>query len=176
MVSNRPSRRVLRASLSKALSLVIRTAALLSRAHGNWSATAYPAAAIFVTAVMLELDRRILFRLSLGLHLAADLISAGRVEVLKCNASDPPLPRSIPRPLPGSASSERGSCSYRTNGALSSGHQGIHRRRVRVTPPLVAITRSCKDCIQVCEVVIFCQPRRWRATCGNGLICDRSDG
>lgn len=44
--------------------------ALLSRAHGNWSATAYPAAAILVTAVMLELNRRILFWVSLGLHLA----------------------------------------------------------------------------------------------------------
>jgi len=50
--------------------------ALLSRAHGNWSATAYPAAAIFVTAVMLELDRRILFRLSLGLHLAVAIVIA----------------------------------------------------------------------------------------------------
>lgn len=44
--------------------------ALLSRAHGNWSATAYPAATIFVTAVMLELNRQTLFRVSLGLHLA----------------------------------------------------------------------------------------------------------
>jgi 4-amino-4-deoxy-L-arabinose transferase-like glycosyltransferase len=44
--------------------------ALLSRAHGNWSATAYPAATILVTAVMLELDRRTLFWVSLGLHLA----------------------------------------------------------------------------------------------------------
>jgi hypothetical protein len=37
---------------------------------------------------------------------------------LKCNASDPPLPRSIPRPLAGTASSERGSYSYRRNDAL----------------------------------------------------------
>lgn len=44
--------------------------ALLSRAHGNWSATAYPAASIFVTSVMLELNRQVLFRVSLGLHLA----------------------------------------------------------------------------------------------------------
>jgi 4-amino-4-deoxy-L-arabinose transferase-like glycosyltransferase len=44
--------------------------ALLSRAHGNWSATAYPAASILVTAVMLELNRRILFWVSLGLNLA----------------------------------------------------------------------------------------------------------
>jgi len=50
--------------------------ALLSRAHGNWSATAYPAAAVFVTAMMLELDRRILFRLSLGLHLALAAVIA----------------------------------------------------------------------------------------------------
>ena len=44
--------------------------ALLSRAHGNWSATAYPAGSILVTAVMLELNRQVLFRVSLGLHLA----------------------------------------------------------------------------------------------------------
>lgn len=50
--------------------------ALLSRAHGNWAATAYPAATILVTAVMLELDRKILFRISLGLHLAVAAILA----------------------------------------------------------------------------------------------------
>ena len=43
--------------------------ALLSRAHGNWAATAYPAATLFVTAVMIENGRRILFGLSLALHL-----------------------------------------------------------------------------------------------------------
>ena len=43
--------------------------ALLSRAHGNWSATAYPAASILVTAVMLELNRETLFKVSLALHL-----------------------------------------------------------------------------------------------------------
>jgi 4-amino-4-deoxy-L-arabinose transferase-like glycosyltransferase len=50
------------------LSLVL-VQATLSHAHGNWSATAYPSATILVTAVMLELNRRILFRASLGLHL-----------------------------------------------------------------------------------------------------------
>jgi 4-amino-4-deoxy-L-arabinose transferase-like glycosyltransferase len=50
--------------------------ALMSRAHGNWSATAYPAAAILVTQVMLELNRQLLFRLSLSLHLAVALILA----------------------------------------------------------------------------------------------------
>jgi len=44
--------------------------ALLSRAHGNWAATAYPAATIFVTAVLLERGRRTLFAVSLALHLA----------------------------------------------------------------------------------------------------------
>ena len=34
------------------------------------SATAYPAGSILVTAVMLELNRQVLFRVSLGLHLA----------------------------------------------------------------------------------------------------------
>ena len=43
--------------------------ALLSRAHGNWAATAYPAATLFVTAVLLQRERRILFWLSLALHL-----------------------------------------------------------------------------------------------------------
>jgi 4-amino-4-deoxy-L-arabinose transferase-like glycosyltransferase len=50
--------------------------AILSRAHGNWSATAYPAASILVTAVMLELDRQLLFDLSLGLHLAIAVLLA----------------------------------------------------------------------------------------------------
>ena len=50
--------------------------ALLSRAHGNWSATAYPAAAILVTAVMLEFNRRILFWVSFGLHLAIAVMLA----------------------------------------------------------------------------------------------------
>ncbi len=43
--------------------------ALLSRAHGNWAATAYPAASIFVTAALLERGRQRLFNISLGLHL-----------------------------------------------------------------------------------------------------------
>lgn len=50
--------------------------ALLSRAHGNWSATAYPAASILVTAVMLELNRQTLFKISLALHLAFAVIVA----------------------------------------------------------------------------------------------------
>jgi 4-amino-4-deoxy-L-arabinose transferase-like glycosyltransferase len=50
--------------------------ALLSRANGNWSATAYPAATIFVTAVMLELNRRVLFAISLGLHLVVAVMIA----------------------------------------------------------------------------------------------------
>src|SRR5215813_13286732 len=50
--------------------------AILSRAHGNWSATAYPAATILVTAVMIELDRRILFTVSLAIHLAVAAILA----------------------------------------------------------------------------------------------------
>ena len=55
---------------------ILTVQALLSRAHGNWSATAYPAAAILVTAVMLELNRRILFLVSLGLHLAIAVMLA----------------------------------------------------------------------------------------------------
>jgi 4-amino-4-deoxy-L-arabinose transferase-like glycosyltransferase len=52
--------------------------ALLSRAHGNWTATAYPAATILVTAVMLELNRQKLFKVSMALHLAfAVMVAAG---------------------------------------------------------------------------------------------------
>ena len=50
--------------------------ALLSRAHGNWSATAYPAGSILVTAVMLELNRETLFKVSLAVHLAFAVIVA----------------------------------------------------------------------------------------------------
>jgi len=50
--------------------------ALLSRAHGNWTETAYPAATIFVTAVMLRLNRLVLFRVSLVLHLALAVVLA----------------------------------------------------------------------------------------------------
>jgi 4-amino-4-deoxy-L-arabinose transferase-like glycosyltransferase len=42
----------------------------------QWTATAYPAATILVTAVMLELNRTILFRVSLGLHLVVAVILA----------------------------------------------------------------------------------------------------
>ena len=64
----RPSDRAKRSfspSRCRCLALLV-VQALLSRAHGNWSATAYPAASILVTAVMLELDRRVLFKVSLG--------------------------------------------------------------------------------------------------------------
>jgi 4-amino-4-deoxy-L-arabinose transferase-like glycosyltransferase len=50
--------------------------ALLSRAHGNWTAVAYPAAAMLTTAVMLELGRLVLFRISLALHLAVAALIA----------------------------------------------------------------------------------------------------
>jgi len=43
--------------------------ALVSRAHGNWTATAYPAATILVTAAMFGLNRLILFQISLAIHL-----------------------------------------------------------------------------------------------------------
>ena len=43
---------------------------MLAKANGNWSATAYPAASILVTQVMLDLRRQWLFRISLVLHTA----------------------------------------------------------------------------------------------------------
>jgi hypothetical protein len=62
--------KVLLLSFSLPILALLAVQAILSRAHGNWTATAYPSAAILVTAVMLELNRQILFRVSLGLHLA----------------------------------------------------------------------------------------------------------
>jgi 4-amino-4-deoxy-L-arabinose transferase-like glycosyltransferase len=55
---------------------ILTTQAVLSRAHGNWSATAYPAATILVTAAMIELERKILFAVSLCLHLAVAVLLA----------------------------------------------------------------------------------------------------
>ncbi len=63
-------RKTLLLSFSLPVLAILTVQAILSRAHGNWTATAYPAATILVTAVMLELNRRILFAISLGLHLA----------------------------------------------------------------------------------------------------------
>ena len=71
-------RKVLLLSFSLPVLGLLVIQALLSRAHGNWSATAYPAASILVTAVMLELNRETLFRVSLALHLAfAVVVAAG---------------------------------------------------------------------------------------------------
>jgi hypothetical protein len=55
-------------SLPILLTLVLQ--ALLSRAHGNWAATAYPAATVFVTAILLEHGRRVLLGISMALHIA----------------------------------------------------------------------------------------------------------
>jgi 4-amino-4-deoxy-L-arabinose transferase-like glycosyltransferase len=63
-------------SFSLPILALLAVQAILSRAHGNWTATAYPAATILVTAVMLELNRTTLFRVSLGLHLAVAAILA----------------------------------------------------------------------------------------------------
>jgi 4-amino-4-deoxy-L-arabinose transferase-like glycosyltransferase len=68
--------KVLLLSFSLPVLLLLLVQALLSRAHGNWTATAYPAASILVTAAMLELDRRILFGVSLSLHLAIAVMLA----------------------------------------------------------------------------------------------------
>jgi 4-amino-4-deoxy-L-arabinose transferase-like glycosyltransferase len=68
--------KVLLLSFSLPVLALLCVQALISRAHGNWSATAYPAATILVTAVLLELNRRILFGVSLGLHLAIAVMLA----------------------------------------------------------------------------------------------------
>src|SRR4029078_11250815 len=68
--------KILLLSFSLPVLALLTVQALLSRAHGNWSATAYPAASILVTACMIELKRRILFGVSLALHLAIAIILA----------------------------------------------------------------------------------------------------
>jgi hypothetical protein len=68
--------KVLLLSFSLPILALLAVQAMLSRAHGNWTATAYPAATILVTVVMLELNRQILFRISLGLHLAIAVMLA----------------------------------------------------------------------------------------------------
>ena len=68
--------KVLLLSFSLPVLALLAVQAVLSRAHGNWTATAFPAASILVTAVMLELNRQVLFRISLGLHLAVAAILA----------------------------------------------------------------------------------------------------
>jgi 4-amino-4-deoxy-L-arabinose transferase-like glycosyltransferase len=55
--------------------VLITSQALFSRALANWAAVAYPAATLLVTAVLLRARPR-LFRISLGLHLAAALVIA----------------------------------------------------------------------------------------------------
>jgi hypothetical protein len=74
----RPSDRgkVLLLSFSLPVLALLAVQAVLHRANANWSATAYPAASILVTAVMLELNRQVLFRISLGLHLAIAVMLA----------------------------------------------------------------------------------------------------
>ena len=63
-------------SFSLPVLAILTVQAILSRAHGNWTATAYPAATILVTAVMIELHRKILFAISLGLHLVIAVLLA----------------------------------------------------------------------------------------------------
>lgn len=63
-------------SFSLPILTILIVQALLSRAHGNWAATAYPAATVFVTAVLLEQGRRVLMAISLALHLAVAAVIA----------------------------------------------------------------------------------------------------
>jgi 4-amino-4-deoxy-L-arabinose transferase-like glycosyltransferase len=68
------SGKILLLSFSIPVLALLLVQSLLSKAHGNWSATAYPAASILVTQVMLELRRQWLFRISLGLHIALGVV------------------------------------------------------------------------------------------------------
>jgi len=65
--------KILLLSFSIPVLVLLLVQSMLAKAHGNWSATAYPAASILVTQVMLELRRQWLFRVSLGLHVAVGL-------------------------------------------------------------------------------------------------------
>ena len=69
-------RKALLLSFSLPVLTILAVQAVLSRAHGNWSATAYPAATILVTAAMIELERKVLFAISLCLHLALAVLLA----------------------------------------------------------------------------------------------------
>ena len=66
-----PARRLLIFSAPVLVLIVMQ--ALLSRAHANWAAVAYPTATILVTASLLR-HRPRLFRISFGLHLAAAML------------------------------------------------------------------------------------------------------
>lgn len=68
--------KILLLSFSLPILALLAVQATLSRAHGNWTATAYPSATILVTAAMFELNRLLLFRISLGLHVAAAVFLA----------------------------------------------------------------------------------------------------
>jgi len=64
-------------SFSLPVIALIAVQALLSRAHANWAATAYPAATILVTATLLARDYRRAFAASLALHGGVLLVLAG---------------------------------------------------------------------------------------------------
>jgi len=65
------------------------------------------------------------------------------VEDLKCNASDPPLPRSLFRRRRSNASDDSGSCSYRRNGTLS-----VLPKEQRILEQLWRSSLALKDCIE----------------------------
>lgn len=54
--------------------VLVTAQALISRAHANWAAVAYPAAAILVTAVLLQEYRKRWFQAALGIHLAVLIV------------------------------------------------------------------------------------------------------
>ena len=68
---------------------VVTVQAFLSRANANWAATAYPAATLLVAGVAVEIGRRALLSISVGLHLAAALVLS--VFFLDLPGVSPPL-------------------------------------------------------------------------------------
>ena len=63
-------------SFSVPIIFLITCQALVSRAHANWAAAAYPAATILVTAMLFQESRKRWFQLAFGVHLVALFVLA----------------------------------------------------------------------------------------------------
>ncbi len=73
--------------------LIVTVQALVSRAHANWAAAAYPAATILVTAILLQEQHKRWFQSSLGIHIAAFIaIGAGMASAKQLSQISPVNP------------------------------------------------------------------------------------
>lgn len=66
-----PSQTKLLLAFSLPVLVLMTILAFLSRAHANWAATAFPAATVLTTAVLLQRQRKTLFAVTLGLNILA---------------------------------------------------------------------------------------------------------